>query len=139
MKQHSTKVFRDIVNALGSFIQSLFIVPNAGNSAAVSTAAGQSLFLLLFPWTLQKHILILLLVKSTYLRCAQGLTYLICCSHYSLIFCAGGSGSGTQGVAQGGPGAGGVSGNLSTQAAFEFRGTWIPLMTVSVQGSAKAT
>lgn len=60
MKQHSTKVFRDIVNALGSFIQSLFIVPNAGNSAAASAPAGQSLFLLLFPWTFQKHILILL-------------------------------------------------------------------------------
>uniref|UniRef100_A0A673ATD1 Protein MON2 homolog n=1 Tax=Sphaeramia orbicularis TaxID=375764 RepID=A0A673ATD1_9TELE len=74
MKQHSTKVFRDIVNALGSFIQSLFIVPNAGNAAAVSA-----------------------------------------------------------------PAAGGVSGNLTTQAAFEYRGTWIPLMTVSVQGSAKAT
>lgn len=41
MKQHSTKVFRDIVNALGSFIQSLFIVPNAGNTAAVSAPAGQ--------------------------------------------------------------------------------------------------
>uniref|UniRef100_A0A7N6B5T9 Protein MON2 homolog n=1 Tax=Anabas testudineus TaxID=64144 RepID=A0A7N6B5T9_ANATE len=68
MKQHSTKVFRDIVNALGSFIQSLFIVPNAGNTAAISAPAG--------------------------------------------------SGSG---------------------AAFEYRGTWIPLMTVSVQGSAKAT
>uniref|UniRef100_A0A8C4IAB6 Protein MON2 homolog n=1 Tax=Dicentrarchus labrax TaxID=13489 RepID=A0A8C4IAB6_DICLA len=80
MKQHSTKVFRDIVNALGSFIQSLFIVPNAGNTAAVSAPA-----------------------------------------------------------AQGGPGTGGVSGNLTTQAAFEYRGTWIPLMTVSVQGSAKAT
>uniref|UniRef100_A0A667Z2T2 Protein MON2 homolog n=1 Tax=Myripristis murdjan TaxID=586833 RepID=A0A667Z2T2_9TELE len=76
MKQHSTKVFRDIVNALGSFIQSLFIVPNAGNPA---------------------------------------------------------------GAVQGGPGAGGVSGSLTTQAAFEYRGTWIPLMTVSVQGSAKAT
>uniref|UniRef100_A0A3Q1GCN1 Protein MON2 homolog n=1 Tax=Acanthochromis polyacanthus TaxID=80966 RepID=A0A3Q1GCN1_9TELE len=80
MKQHSTKVFRDIVNALGSFIQSLFIVPNAGNAAAVSAPA-----------------------------------------------------------AQGGPGTGGVSGTLTTQAAFEYRGTWIPLMTVSVQGSAKAT
>uniref|UniRef100_A0AAQ6IAD9 Protein MON2 homolog n=1 Tax=Anabas testudineus TaxID=64144 RepID=A0AAQ6IAD9_ANATE len=78
MKQHSTKVFRDIVNALGSFIQSLFIVPNAGNTAAISAPAG-------------------------------------------------------------GPGTGGVSGNLTTQAAFEYRGTWIPLMTVSVQGSAKAT
>uniref|UniRef100_A0A7N8XF68 Protein MON2 homolog n=1 Tax=Mastacembelus armatus TaxID=205130 RepID=A0A7N8XF68_9TELE len=90
MKQHSTKVFRDIVNALGSFIQSLFIVPNAGNSAAVSPPTG-------------------------------------------------GLGSGAQGAAQGGPGTGGVSGNLTTQAAFEYRGTWIPLMTVSVQGSAKAT
>uniref|UniRef100_A0A8C7GHV1 Protein MON2 homolog n=1 Tax=Oncorhynchus kisutch TaxID=8019 RepID=A0A8C7GHV1_ONCKI len=79
MKQHSTKVFRDIVNALGSFIQSLFIVPNTGNPAATNAAA------------------------------------------------------------QGGPGAGGQGGSLITQAAFEYRGTWIPLMTVSVQGSAKAT
>uniref|UniRef100_A0A673WMV8 Protein MON2 homolog n=1 Tax=Salmo trutta TaxID=8032 RepID=A0A673WMV8_SALTR len=77
MKQHSTKVFRDIVNALGSFIQSLFIVPNTGNPAATN--------------------------------------------------------------APGGPGAGGQGGSLTTQAAFEYRGTWIPLMTVSVQGSAKAT
>ncbi|KAI3370638.1 hypothetical protein L3Q82_007206 [Scortum barcoo] len=90
MKQHSTKVFRDIVNALGSFIQSLFIVPNVGNAAAVSAPAG-------------------------------------------------GSGSGAQGTTQGGPGTGGAGGNLTTQAAFEYRGTWIPLMTVSVQGSAKAT
>ncbi|XP_047242116.1 protein MON2 homolog isoform X2 [Girardinichthys multiradiatus] len=90
MKQHSTKVFRDIVNALGSFIQSLFIVPNGGSTAAVSAPAGAS-------------------------------------------------GSGAQGTAQGGPGTGGGSGTLTTQAAFEYRGTWIPLMTVSVQGSAKAT
>ncbi|KAM9377843.1 protein MON2 homolog isoform 1-T1 [Pholidichthys leucotaenia] len=90
MKPHSTKVFRDIVNALGSFIQSLFIVPNAGNTAAVSAPAG-------------------------------------------------GSGSGTQVAAQGGQGTGGMSGALTTQAAFEYRGTWIPLMNVSVQGSAKAT
>lgn len=41
MKQHSTKVFRDIVNALGSFIQSLFIVPNAGNPSAVNAPVGQ--------------------------------------------------------------------------------------------------
>uniref|UniRef100_A0A665UCG9 Protein MON2 homolog n=1 Tax=Echeneis naucrates TaxID=173247 RepID=A0A665UCG9_ECHNA len=85
MKQHSTKVFRDIVNALGSFIQSLFIVPNTSSTASVSAPAG------------------------------------------------------AQGTAQGTPGTGGVSGNLTTQAAFEYRGTWIPLMTVSVQGSAKAT
>uniref|UniRef100_A0A672KSL5 Protein MON2 homolog n=1 Tax=Sinocyclocheilus grahami TaxID=75366 RepID=A0A672KSL5_SINGR len=37
MKQHSTKVFRDIVNALGSFIQSLFILPGAGNTSSTST------------------------------------------------------------------------------------------------------
>ncbi|XP_043979915.1 protein MON2 homolog isoform X7 [Gambusia affinis] len=90
MKQHSTKVFRDIVNALGSFIQSLFIVPNAGNAAAVSAPAG-------------------------------------------------GSGSGSLVTAQGVPATGGGGGTLTTQAAFEYRGTWIPLMTVSVQGSAKAT
>lgn len=60
-------------------------------------------------------------------------------THHTLTFCPGGSGSGAQGTAQGGPGTGGVSGNLTTQAAFEYRGTWIPLMTVSVQGSAKAT
>ncbi|XP_010882252.4 protein MON2 homolog isoform X2 [Esox lucius] len=90
MKQHSTKVFRDIVNALGSFIQSLFIVPNAGNPAATNAPAG-------------------------------------------------GSGSGLQGAAQGAPGAGGQGAGLTAQAAFEYRGTWIPLMTVSVQGSAKAT
>lgn len=59
--------------------------------------------------------------------------------HHTLTLCPGGSGSGAQGTAQGGPGTGGVSGNLTTQAAFEYRGTWIPLMTVSVQGSAKAT
>uniref|UniRef100_A0A8D3A0U4 Protein MON2 homolog n=1 Tax=Scophthalmus maximus TaxID=52904 RepID=A0A8D3A0U4_SCOMX len=82
MKQHSTKVFRDIVNALGSFIQSLFIVPNAGNTPAVSAPAGQ--------FTVSKS--------------------------------PGASGEGARGT-----------------AAFEYRGTWIPLMTVSIQGSAKAT
>uniref|UniRef100_A0A4W4GTE3 Protein MON2 homolog n=1 Tax=Electrophorus electricus TaxID=8005 RepID=A0A4W4GTE3_ELEEL len=84
MKQHSTKVFRDIVNALGSFIQSLFIVPSVGSVSSTNTPAGLSL--------------------------------------------SGGSGSGAQASAQSGVG-----------AAFEYRGTWIPLMTVSVQGSAKAT
>ncbi|XP_039503884.1 protein MON2 homolog isoform X1 [Pimephales promelas] len=88
MKQHSTKVFRDIVNALGSFIQSLFILPSTGNTSSTGTPPGVSA-------------------------------------------------SGSQGSAQG-PGAGAGAG-LNTQAAFEYRGTWIPLMTVSVQGSAKAT
>lgn len=90
MKQHSTKVFRDIVNALGSFIQSLFILPNSGNSSSTGTPAG-------------------------------------------------GSVSGAQTSAQGVPGVAGPGGVLTTQAAFEYRGTWIPLMNVSVQGSAKAT
>ncbi|KAI4876120.1 hypothetical protein NFI96_023612 [Prochilodus magdalenae] len=90
MKQHSTKVFRDIVNALGSFIQSLFIVPNVGNASSNNTPTG-------------------------------------------------GSASGAQASAQGGAGVAGGSAGLTTQAAFEYRGTWIPLMTVSVQGSAKAT
>ncbi|XP_076863184.1 protein MON2 homolog isoform X1 [Brachyhypopomus gauderio] len=88
MKQHSTKVFRDIVNALGSFIQSLFIVPSVVSSTNTPT---------------------------------------------------GGSGSGAQVSAQGGVGVVGAGGGLTTQAAFEYRGTWIPLMAVSVQGSAKAT
>uniref|UniRef100_A0A8C1Z396 Protein MON2 homolog n=1 Tax=Cyprinus carpio TaxID=7962 RepID=A0A8C1Z396_CYPCA len=83
MKQHSTKVFRDIVNALGSFIQSLFILPSAGNPSSTM--------------------------------------------------------SGSQASGQGGPGAAGAGSGLITQAAFEYRGTWIPLMNVSVQGSAKAT
>uniref|UniRef100_A0A8C1AUT7 Protein MON2 homolog n=1 Tax=Cyprinus carpio carpio TaxID=630221 RepID=A0A8C1AUT7_CYPCA len=83
MKQHSTKVFRDIVNALGSFIQSLFILPSAGNTSSTM--------------------------------------------------------SGSQASGQGGPGAAGAGSGLITQAAFEYRGTWIPLMNVSVQGSAKAT
>uniref|UniRef100_A0A4W4GTB0 Protein MON2 homolog n=1 Tax=Electrophorus electricus TaxID=8005 RepID=A0A4W4GTB0_ELEEL len=85
MKQHSTKVFRDIVNALGSFIQSLFIVPSVGSVSSTNTPAGLSL------------------------------------------------------SAQSGVGVVGTGGGLTTQAAFEYRGTWIPLMTVSVQGSAKAT
>ncbi|XP_056454243.1 protein MON2 homolog isoform X1 [Gadus chalcogrammus] len=88
MKPHSTKVFRDIVNALGSFIQSLFITPNAGNPAAANTAAGAA---------------------------------------------------GAQGASQGAPGSGVAGSGVPTQAAFEYRGTWIPLMNVSVQGSAKAT
>ncbi|KAM8890970.1 protein MON2 homolog isoform 2-T2 [Spinachia spinachia] len=92
MKPHSTKVFRDIVNALGSFIQSLFIVPNTGNSIVVGAPVG-------------------------------------------------GSGSGAQGpgCGPGAQGTVGVSGNLNVQATFEYHGTWIPLITVSVQGSAKAT
>lgn len=133
MKQHSTKVFRDIVNALGSFIQSLFIVPNVGNVAAVGAPAGKLTELSLFRISID--------VKE---MCSNGPEIQIYCTytplpHSSPAFVVGGSGSGAQGTAQGGPGTGGVSGTLTTQAAFEYRGTWIPLMTVSVQGSAKAT
>uniref|UniRef100_A0A8C9T1Y4 Protein MON2 homolog n=1 Tax=Scleropages formosus TaxID=113540 RepID=A0A8C9T1Y4_SCLFO len=85
MKPHSTKVFRDIVNALGSFIQSLFVTPSSG---------------LLAPGSLNP-------ISSS---------------------------------SQGGPGTGcAAGGTISAQAAFEYRGTWIPLVTVSVQGSVKAT
>lgn len=56
-----------------------------------------------------------------------------------MMFFSGASASSGQASAQGGAGAAGGSGGLTTQAAFEYRGTWIPLMTVSVQGSAKAT
>ncbi|KAG5830500.1 hypothetical protein ANANG_G00311320 [Anguilla anguilla] len=97
MKPHSTKVFRDIVNALGSFIQSLFIAPSAGNSAVANMAAGQ---------------------------CRPSL------GRVRVRRPGGGSGR---------PGSGGGGGGPTTQAAFEYRGIWIPLMTVSVQGSAKAT
>lgn len=47
MKQHSTKVFRDIVNALGSFIQSLFLVPSTGNASVTPNQTGKSLVLAL--------------------------------------------------------------------------------------------
>uniref|UniRef100_A0A8C9WJ31 Protein MON2 homolog n=1 Tax=Scleropages formosus TaxID=113540 RepID=A0A8C9WJ31_SCLFO len=91
MKPHSTKVFRDIVNALGSFIQSLFVTPSSGLLAPGSTPLG-------------------------------------------------GSGLSGQASSQGGPGTGcAAGGTISAQAAFEYRGTWIPLVTVSVQGSVKAT
>lgn len=52
MKQHSTKVFRDIVNALGSFIQSLFLVPPTGNPATTNQA-GKGLFIFLCCQNLQ--------------------------------------------------------------------------------------
>ncbi|KAG9328567.1 hypothetical protein JZ751_012971, partial [Albula glossodonta] len=107
MKPHSTKVFRDIVNALGSFVQSLFIVPSLEAFLLHVKCRGTHPGLIpITPWVGQD------------LR---------------------GSGSGGQAASQSGPGAAGAGGGLTTQAAFEYRGTWIPLMTVSVQGSAKAT
>ncbi|XP_064632193.1 protein MON2 homolog isoform X2 [Lineus longissimus] len=38
MKQHSTKIFQDIVNGLGAFIQSLFIIPTPPGGVAGKTA-----------------------------------------------------------------------------------------------------
>ncbi|XP_063303219.1 protein MON2 homolog isoform X2 [Pelobates fuscus] len=90
MKPHSTKVFRDIVNALGSFIQSLFLIPSAGiTSATANPTAGSSSI-------------------------------------------APASNQATAGMAA-------VTGNATVLPAFEYRGTWIPIMTISIQGSAKAT
>ena len=89
MKQHSTKVFRDIVNALGSFIQSLFLVPPTGNPATANQAGNNN---------------------------------------------AGGPAS-----APANSGVVGVGGGVTLLPAFEYRGAWIPILTVTVQGSAKAT
>lgn len=121
MKQHSTKVFRDIVNALGSFIQSLFILPSAGNTSSTSTPAGHT----------HTHAESFMFLTRIMTDCLMWKSNCVCVS--------GGSVSASQGSAQGGPGAAGAGGGLITQAAFEYRGTWIPLMNVSVQGSAKAT
>uniref|UniRef100_A0A7M4EM04 Protein MON2 homolog n=1 Tax=Crocodylus porosus TaxID=8502 RepID=A0A7M4EM04_CROPO len=90
MKQHSTKVFRDIVNALGSFIQSLFLVPNTGNTSATTNQTG-------------------------------------------------GNTPGGTASAQTNPGILGMGGGATVLPAFEYRGTWIPILNVTVQGSAKAT
>uniref|UniRef100_A0ABM5GFU8 Protein MON2 homolog n=1 Tax=Pogona vitticeps TaxID=103695 RepID=A0ABM5GFU8_9SAUR len=90
MKQHSTKVFRDIVNALGSFIQSLFLVPNTGNASATTNQTGGSVPV--------------------------------------------GTAS-----AQTAPGMLGMGGGVTVLPAFEYRGTWIPILSISAQGSAKAT
>ncbi|XP_030336236.1 protein MON2 homolog isoform X12 [Strigops habroptila] len=90
MKQHSTKVFRDIVNALGSFIQSLFLVPSTGNTSATPNQTGSNA-------------------------------------------------SGNAGSAQTSPGVLGIGGGATVLPAFEYRGTWIPILNVTVQGSAKAT
>ncbi|XP_024592342.1 protein MON2 homolog isoform X3 [Neophocaena asiaeorientalis asiaeorientalis] len=89
MKQHSTKVFRDIVNALGSFIQSLFLVPPTGNPATTNQAGNNN--------------------------------------------------SGGPVSAPANSGMLGIGGGVTLLPAFEYRGTWIPILTVTVQGSAKAT
>ncbi|XP_032769134.1 protein MON2 homolog isoform X2 [Rattus rattus] len=89
MKQHSTKVFRDIVNALGSFIQSLFLVPPTGNPAAANQAGNNN---------------------------------------------AGGPAS-----APANSGVVGIGAGVTLLPAFEYRGAWIPILTITVQGSAKAT
>ncbi|XP_045320915.1 protein MON2 homolog isoform X5 [Leopardus geoffroyi] len=89
MKQHSTKVFRDIVNALGSFIQSLFLVPPTGNSATTNQAGNNN--------------------------------------------------SGGPVSTPANSGMLGIGGGVTLLPAFEYRGTWIPILTITVQGSAKAT
>ncbi|XP_065424293.1 protein MON2 homolog isoform X2 [Chrysemys picta bellii] len=90
MKPHSTKVFRDIVNALGSFIQSLFLVPSTGNTSTTVNQTGSNT-------------------------------------------------SGGTASSQTNPGMLGMGGGVTVLPAFEYRGTWIPILTVTIQGSAKAT
>ncbi|KAB1270414.1 Protein MON2-like protein [Camelus dromedarius] len=107
MKQHSTKVFRDIVNALGSFIQSLFLVPPTGNPATVNQA-GKDL--------------------------SSKLVSLL-----SLPYLTGNSNPGGPVSAPANSGMLGIGGGVTLLPAFEYRGTWIPILTVTVQGSAKAT
>uniref|UniRef100_T1D1X0 Protein MON2 homolog n=1 Tax=Cupiennius salei TaxID=6928 RepID=T1D1X0_CUPSA len=41
MKPHSTKIFKDIVNALSSYVQSVFLASNSGNPV-ISTLSGSS-------------------------------------------------------------------------------------------------
>nr|XP_004650103.1 protein MON2 homolog isoform X2 [Jaculus jaculus] len=89
MKQHSTKVFRDIVNALGSFIQSLFLVPPTGNPATANQAGNNN--------------------------------------------------SSGPVSAPANSGMVGIGGGVTLLPAFEYRGTWIPILSITVQGSAKAT
>ncbi|KAM4747142.1 protein MON2 homolog isoform 1-T1 [Rhinophrynus dorsalis] len=90
MKQHSTKVFRDIVNALGSFIQSLFLIPSTGATSVTANPTA-------------------------------------------------GPGSITPASTQATAGMAAVTGSATVLPAFEYRGTWIPILTISIQGSAKAT
>lgn len=143
MKQHSTKVLRDIINTLGSFIQTLFITPNAGNPTLVSVPAGQCkpprlpaqhiycfLYNLVCVTLLLGPLRIILLRFSVLAGSTESQTQMVVlCSYFS-----GSSGAG----GQGGPGVAGMSGGLSTQAAFEYHGVWIPLVTVSMQSCAKA-
>ena len=41
--------------------------------------------------------------------------------------------------AQTAPGMLGMGGGVTVLPAFEYRGTWIPILSISAQGSAKAT
>lgn len=41
--------------------------------------------------------------------------------------------------AQTNPGMLGMGGGVTVLPAFEYRGTWIPILSISAQGSAKAT
>uniref|UniRef100_UPI00358F2E5D protein MON2 homolog isoform X2 n=1 Tax=Myxine glutinosa TaxID=7769 RepID=UPI00358F2E5D len=90
MKEHSTKVFRDIINALGSFIQSLFLLAGSSASQPSVVPAGTS-------------------------AAAPGIP--------------------TQAT---GVGPGGPNGGITPQPAFEYRGTWIPILNISAQGSTRA-
>uniref|UniRef100_A0A6I8RD77 Protein MON2 homolog n=1 Tax=Xenopus tropicalis TaxID=8364 RepID=A0A6I8RD77_XENTR len=112
MKQHSTKVFRDIVNALGSFIQSLFLIPSAGPASTTTNPPAAHL--------LNGGIVLLLQMEKAVVQ-------------------AGGSTSITPASNQTTSGMAAATSNTTVLPAFEYRGTWIPILTISIQGSAKAT
>lgn len=57
----------------------------------------------------------------------------------TLFFWTGSNASGNTGSAQTNPGVLGMGGGATVLPAFEYRGTWIPILNVTVQGSAKAT
>ena len=42
MQEHSTKIFRDIINGLGSFVQSLFASPSTSATATATSTASSS-------------------------------------------------------------------------------------------------
>lgn len=57
----------------------------------------------------------------------------------TLVSSTGSNASGSTGSAQTNPGVLGMGGGATVLPAFEYRGTWIPILNVTVQGSAKAT
>lgn len=66
----------------------------------------------------------------------QVINWYLCFSPPSLI---GNNNSGSSVSAPANSGMVGIGGGVTLLPAFEYRGTWIPILTITVQGSAKAT